>query len=267
MRRLIRAILFTLGLLVVVAVAGLVAVILLADKAVKSTVETAGTKALKVGVSVGKANASILTGAIGLQDTTIANPPGFQGSALVKLQRVDATVDTKSLFGTEVLIKDMKLDNMEVFLEQKGLQNNLYQVIEPLRKPHQPTGRSLVIDSLEIANVTVHVGMPAVPGQTQGVELKLASIKMGDLGRNEKMDMAVLISKIALAVAEGITQQGGGILPQGVTGQVGSVLDKALDIGKTIFTPGAKTSDGKQQDSLGKTITDGVIDLFGGKKK
>jgi hypothetical protein len=267
MKKLLRAILFLVAVLIVLALAGVVGVILFADKAVKTAVETAGTKTLNVGVKVGKANASILAGAVGLQEITVGNPAGYQGAALLKLKQVDLKADTKSLLTKEMLIKDMKLDGMEVFVEQKGLQNNLYEVIKPLREPHKPTGKSLVIDNLEITNVTVHVSMPAIPGQPQAPDLKLASIKMGDLGRSEKMDTAVLIGKILLAVASGIAEQGGGILPKETVGQLGGVLDKAIDVGKTILTPGGKTPDGKQKDSLGKTVTDGIKDLIGGKKK
>jgi len=76
----------------------------------------------------------------------------------------------------------------------------------------------------------------------------------------------VLISKILLAVAAGIAEQGGNILPKETIGDLGSILDKAIDIGKIIFGPG-KTSDGQQKDSLGKSAIDGIKDLFGGKKK
>jgi hypothetical protein len=267
MRKLIRAILFVITLVVVLAVAGLVVAILFTDKAVKTVVEKAGTKTLNVPVWVGRANASLLSGDVRLQDITIANPPGYEGAALVKLQRVDLQADVGSVLGKQVLIKDMKLQNMEVFIEQKGLQNNLYQVIKPLREPHEPTGKGLVIDNLEITNVTVHAGLTALPGQTPGVDLKLASIRMVDVGRNEKVDTAVLISKILLAVAAGIAEQGGGILPKETIGDLGSILDKAIDIGKIIFGPGDKTQEGQQKDSLGKSAIDGIKDLFGGKKE
>ncbi|MCL5281330.1 MAG: AsmA family protein [Planctomycetes bacterium] len=266
MRRLLRAIVFLITLVVVLAVAGGVVAILFTDKAVKTVVERAGTKTLNVPVQVGKANASLLSGDVRLQDITIANPPGYQGAALVRLQRVDLQADVGSVLGKQVLIKDMKLQNMEVFIEQKGLQNNLYQVIKPLREPHEPTGKGLVIDNLEITDVTVHAGLTALPGQTPSVDLKLASIRMVDVGRNEKVDTAVLISKILLAVAAGIAEQGGGILPKETLGDLGSILDKTLDLGKIIFGPG-QTSDGRQKDSLGKDAMDGIKDLFGGKKK
>jgi hypothetical protein len=267
MKKLLRVILFAIVFVIVLGVIGIVAVILFADKAVKTAVETAGTRTLNVAVTVGKANASVLSGTVGLQDITVANPAGYQGPVLLKLKQVDIKADAMSLLSNEMLIKDMKLDNMEVFVEQKGLQNNLYQVIKPLREPRKPTGKTLVIDNLEIANITVHVSMPAIPGQAQSMDLTLASIKMGDLGRGEKMDTAVLIGKVLLAVASGIAEKGGGILPKETVGELGSVLDKALDLGKTIFTPGAKTPDGQQKDSLGKSVTDGIKDLLGGKKK
>lgn len=267
MRRLIKAILFLLVVLIVLAVVGVVGVILFADRAVKTAVETAGTRTLNVGVTVGKANASLLAGAVGLREITVANPAGYQGPALLKLHQVDIKADTASLLSKEMLIKDLKLDNMELFIEQKGLQNNLYQVIKPLRQPHEPTGKSLVIDTLEITNITVHVSVPAIPGQAQAMDLKLASIRMVDLGRSEKMDTAVLIGKILLAVAQGVAEQGGGILPKETIGDLSSVLDKAIDIGKIIFGPGGKTPDGQPKDSLGKTVTDGIKDLLGGKKK
>jgi hypothetical protein len=266
-KKLIRAISFFLTTIIVLAVVGVVGAFLFANKAVKTAVETAGTRTLNVGVTVGKAKASVLSGVVDLRDITVANPPGYQGPALLKLQQVDLKADTGSLLSSEILIKDMKLDNMEVFVEQKGLQNNLYEVIKPLREPHRPTGKGLVIDNLEIENVTVHVNPLSIPGQPQSVDFKLASIRMTELGRDEKMDIAVLISKIVLAVAEGIAQQGGGILPKDTVGNLGSILDKALDIGKIIFGPGGKTPDAQPRDSLGKTVTDGLKDLFGGKKK
>lgn len=265
MRKLIRRIRSLVVLLLVLTIVGAAGIFFFANQAVKTAVEKAGSKTLSVDVTIAKAKASVFSGAVGLQEITVANPPGYQGPALLKLQLVNLTADTKSLLSKEILIKDMKLDNMEVFVEQKGLQNNLYQVIKPLREPQRPTGKGLVIDNLEIKNVTVHVNPLSIPGQAQSMSFKLASIRMTELGRSEKMDTAVLISKIVLAVAEGIAQQGGGILPKETMGDLGSILDKALDIGKIIFAPGGETPDGKQTDSLGKTVTDGLKDLLGSK--
>lgn len=267
MRRLIKAILFLVVVLVVLAVVGIVGAVLFADRVVRTAVETAGTRTLNVRVDVGRANASLLSGTVGLHEITVANPAGYQGAALLTLQQVNLQADAGSLLGNQVLIRDIQLDTMEVFIEQKGLQNNLYQVIRPLREPRRPTGKSLVIDNLEITNITVHVSLTTIPGQAKTVDLKLAPIRMVELGRDERMDTAVLTGKIVLAVAKGIAEQSGGILPKETIGDLGAILDKAIDIGKIILGPGGRTPDGGQRDSLGQSVTEGIKDLFGGPKK
>ena len=267
MRKLIKRIRFIIVMLAVLVVGGAVAVALLADKAVQTAVEKAGTKTLNVGVKVGKAHAGILQGTVDLQNITVANPAGFQGVALLTLQRVNIAADTRSLLSSQVHIKDMRLANMEVFVEQKVLQNNLYDVIKPLRQPGKPTGKSLLIDNLEIANITVHASLSGIPGKPQTAQFTLGNITMTDIGRNEKVDTAVLIGKILLAVAAGVAQQGGDILPNETLGEITGILDKAIDIGKIIFGPAGKTPDGWQQDSLGKSVTEGIKDLLSGKKK
>ncbi len=265
-RKLLKAVLFLVVVLVVLAVVGVVAVALFADKIVQTAVERAGTSALSVNVDVGDADASILRGSVGLQKISVGNPAGFQGPALLTLERVNVTADAGSLLSDEVHITDMRLVNMEVFVEQKGLQNNLYEVIKPLHQPHEPTGKRLLIDTLEISNITVHASLTGIPGKPETAQFTLGNITMTDLGRDERMDTAVLISKIILAVAAGVAEQGGGILPKETVGEISGVLDKAIDIGRMIFGS-PRSSEPNRSGDLGKSVTEGLQDLLGGKKK
>jgi hypothetical protein len=267
MKRIRSVIVLLLVVIVVLIVAAAAGVFVFADRVVRSAVESAGTKTLNVAVNVGQAHVSILTGTVDLQNISVANPPGFQGPSLLKLQRVDVAANPRSLLTNDVIIKDMRLDNMEVFVEQKGLQNNLSDVIKPLRQPHEPTGKSLVIDNLELTNVTVHTSLTGLPGQPQSASFTLPKITMTEVGRNEKVDMAMLIGKVLLAVAAGVVQKGGDILPKDTVNEISGMLDKAVDIGKTIFAPAGTGPDGKPQDSLGRSVTDGLKNLLGGKKK
>lgn len=272
MRKLLKVILTVVIVLVVLAVAGVIGVAIFADRMVKTAVESAGTKTLNVPVEVGEADASILGGSVGLQGLSVANPKGYAGPALLTLQAVNVKADTGSFFGDEVVIQNMTLNGMEVFVEQKGLQNNLYEVIQPLRQPREPTGKRLIIDNLTISEILVHISLPALPGQQpQTTGFKIAPITMTDLGRDERMDTAVLISKVLLAVAAGIAKQSGGILPEETLGEITGVLDKAIDLGRTIFG-GQKTDDqtGQTKDGagdLGQKATEAFKDIFGGKKK
>jgi len=243
MKKFIRAILSVIVGLVVLAIVGVVGAALLTNAAVKKAVERAGTRTLDVPVHIEKAKASLLSGLATLQKMEVANPEGYEGPLLMTLRTVDVAADSGSLLRDTMLIHEMRLDGMEVFVEQNGLQNNLYEVIEPLRRPHEPTGKSLVIDKLTIDNIVVHVAMPSLTGQSQGKELRIAPITMTDLGRHEPMDTTLLISKVVLAVAAGVAEEGGGILPQETIGEISGVLDKAIDIGRIIFGGGKKSED------------------------
>jgi hypothetical protein len=265
-RKLTKAVVFIVVVLIVLAVVGIVGVFVFADRVVASAVKSAGSNILHVGVDVGGADVSILSGSVDLQNIAVANPPGYEGPTLLKLQRVDVAADGRSLLTDEVRIRTMTLDNMEVFIEQKGLQNNLYQVIEPLREPHEATGKRLIIDSLEINDITVHASLTGIPGRPPSASFTLPRIAMTELGRSEKMDTAMLIGKVLLAVAAGIAEHDGDILPKDTMKDLTGILDKAFDIGRIILGPG-QSNEPNQQKDLGKTVTEGLQNLLGGNKK
>ncbi len=258
MKKLVRSIVRLLLVLVVVVVLGAIAVSLFADNAVRVAVEKAGTKALDVPVRIEKAKLSIIGGTLGLQDLTVANPPGYRQKTLLDLTRGDIRVDTKSLLSDTIAIKDIKLDGMKVTLEQKGLDNNLREVIKSLREDRTTSGKKLYVDNLEITNISVDVKLLPIPGQVDTLTFKLAPVKMADLGRSEPMDLATLTTKILLAVAAGIAKQGGDVLPKDMVTGLTSVLGKALDIGRILFGNGstAGSGQGRAAEELGKGIRD-----------
>jgi hypothetical protein len=197
----------------------------------------------------------------------VANPPGYQGKTLLDLTRGDLRVDTKSLLSDTITIEDIKLDGMTVAIEQKGLDNNLHEVIKSLRKDRTTSGKKLLVDNLEITNIAVDVKLLPIPGQADTLAFKVAPIKMTDLGRSEPLDVATLTTTILLAVAAGIAEQGGDVLPQDmITGLTGA-LDKALDIGRVIFGNGQKTGSAleKGAEELGRGIAEGLKGLLGPK--
>jgi hypothetical protein len=179
---------------------------------------------------------------------------------LLKLNRGDIKVQIRSLLADEVLIRDMQLDGMDLVLEQRGLGNNLQDIIKAAKRKGEPSGKRLYVDNLELTNVTVNVKLLPVPGKADTMTLKLAPIKMTDLGRNETLDVATLTSKIILAVAGGIAEQGTGVLPKEMISGLTSVLDTALDLGKVILDTGAGTTEGIQKgvEDIGKGITEGL---------
>jgi uncharacterized protein involved in outer membrane biogenesis len=261
MRKLLKSLKLLLIVVVVLIVIAAIAASLFANSAVRVAVETAGTKALSVGVELDAAKLSILTSSLSLRDLTVANPPGYQHETLLQLQDGDIEVRTKSLLTDEVLIKDIQLDGMDLVLEQRGLGNNLQDIIKAAKRgAGEPSGKKLYVDNLELKNVTVNVKLLPVPGKIDTVTLKLAPIKMTDLGRNETLDIATLTSKIILAVAAGIAEQGTGVLPKEMISGLTTVLDTALGLGKVILDTGVGATEGLQKgvEDIGKGVTEGI---------
>jgi hypothetical protein len=273
LRKVLTIILVVIVALIVVAV---VLVNLFADRAVKIGIETAGTKALNVGVSVDDVKLSIMAGKLALGNLVINNPPGYQYDKLLRLQNAKIEVDIRSLLSDTVNIKEIKLDGAEVTLEQKGITgNNLQDIIKSLPSAPkteagaQPSGKKLHIANLELSNVTVKAKLLPIPGKVDTVTLKLAPIKMTNLGGDNKLDTAALSSKILWAIADGVAKQGAGILPDEMLGSLKSTLAKTAELGKEVLKTGESLGKDviKTTEDLGKGVTEGLKDLLKPKKE
>ena len=179
----------------------------------------------------------------------------------MKLGGADVKVNIGSLMSDKVDINHIILDNIEVSIEQKGLSTNLNDILKSLPKSEeqaqqQAPGKKLHIKTLEINNVSVTAKLLPIPGKSSAVTFKIAPIKMADLGSDNKMDMAALTSKILAAIAEGVAQQGAGLLPADVTGSIKSELGSAEHLLQGV---------GSKAGETGKKISEGVLGIF--KKK
>ena len=236
-------------LVVLVLVVSIVVLIhFFGNSALKAGIETAGSKALNVGVSVGDVDLSIVGGKISLQKLAIDNPPDYQHDKLLEVGNARIAVDIGSLLTDTVEIKEIVLDEINLVIEQNGLtSNNLQDIIKAIPKtedePEDKTEtatKKLHIGNLEITNVTVKAKLLPVPGKTDTVTLKLKPIRMTDLGSDNKLDAAKLSGKILLAIAAGVAEQGVGILPEGITDTMKTTLGKVSEVGKTVSEEGRK---------------------------
>ena len=116
----------------------IIAINLFADRAIKIGIETAATKALDVGVDVKDVDLSILGGSLSLQELVINNPPGYAHDNLLVLNKARVAVNIKSLMSDTVNIKEIKLDGVNIVMEQKGLTSNLQDIIKNIQKKAKP---------------------------------------------------------------------------------------------------------------------------------
>ncbi len=276
MKKTLKALRIVLLVIVILVVAVVVVVGLFANRAVKIGIEAAATKTLNVGVTIDDVDLSIMGGKLALQNLLINNPPGYEHDKLLELKDAKIAVDIKSLLSDVVHIREIKLDGVDVVLEQRGISgNNLQDVIKAIpsgaeaQGEPEAAGKKLHIDNLEISNVTVKVKLLPVPGKADTVTLKLSPIKMTNLGSDNKLDTAALSGKILLAIARGVAEQGIGVLPKEMVDTMKLTLGKTIDVSKMVIEGGEDIGKGliKGTEDVGRGIAEGLKGLLRPKKE
>lgn len=263
--KIIKGIIAAIVVLIVVIIA---LIAMFGNRALKTGIETAGSKTLNVDVTLEKISLSIFAGAVELNDLIIANPEGYQNPNLLEAGRVKVDVELASLMSDTVNIEDMIFEDITIVVEQKGLTNNLQEILdsmpkadedaEPVEKEpaeEEKPAKNLVIKNLELNDIQVKVKLLPLPGKADTIPLKLAPIKMTDLGTDSKLDMAKLTAKILVAIAEGIAKDGVGLIPDDIIGPMKDVLGEGA---------GALIESGKELLENGKGAGNGIIESIKG---
>lgn len=249
---------------------------LAAERIMKIGIETAGTRALNVGVTIDDVELSILGGKAVIENLTVSNPPGYNIDNLLELGKARVQLDVGSLMGDTVNIDEIMLDGVNLSIEQKGLSNNLHDVMSSIPKSKTEAadskGKKLRIKNLEITNITVNVKVLPLPGHADTIPLKLSRITMTNLGGDEKLSTARLTRTILLVLADSVAQQGAGILPDGIIGPIKSKLDMLKAVPGVVseeakkFLEGAKDigQSGKKVIDTGTDLGKGITDAFKG---
>jgi hypothetical protein len=194
---------------------------------------------------------SIVSGKLVLQNFLIGNPPAYQHDNLLVLKNTEIEVEAKSLLSDVVNIRQIRIDHVDVIIEQHSVsENNLHDVLQAASETDE--WKKLRVDNLEISDITVKVDLMN-SGQTEPVTLELSPIRMTNLGRDNKMDIAALLKKIIVAIADSIVEEGIGVLPTDIVGTMTSTLRKTIDLGTRIM-------EGKED--IGREITEGLRNLL-----
>jgi len=253
-------------LLLIIAGAGIV---FFGERAVKSGVEAAASDALGVAVDIKEVDLSIVGGKVTIKGLRVQNPPRYEHKNLLEMDEASVTTNIRSLATDTVRIEKVGLDGMNLVIEQKGLSNNLNEVIDSLKSKEKargkPSGKKLQIDQLEITNTVVLVKLIPVPGTADTIRLPLAPIRMTNLGSDKEIDTGVLAGKIMTAIAAGVAEQGVDVLPREMLKTINSTLGKTIDLGKKAAEKGKDVLDSGKE--IGTEIIEGVKGILKPKKK
>jgi len=253
--------------LVVLLVAAVVLFTLFGNRALKMGIETAGTKTLKVPVSLKDINLSLLGGSVEMKNLAIGNPEGYQHPDLLTMGRGYVKLKAASLFSNTIEIDTIQLDKIGLVIEQKGIKtNNLQEIMAALPKPESTgepetgkQGKNLLIRELLINGAEVKVKLLPVPGKADTLTLRLTPIRLENLGTDEPIDTAKLTGIVLKALAKGIAEQGKDLLPMDI---IGPLTEQLAAQGQKIIQAGKEGVDAVLE--TGKGIIEGGADV--GKK-
>jgi hypothetical protein len=272
--------------LVIIILVLVIAVMAVGDRVVKVAVETAATKTLNVGVTVDEVEISPFKGRVEMEDLVVNNPPGYETDNLMQLGEIKVAAKIKELMGDPIKVSEIKLERLQVTLEQKGMTNNLNDMLNSIKKsedkkPEKKTSKDLQVGRLEINDISVRAKLLPIGGKENLTTFKIDPIVIDDFGPNNKVDMARLTGIIMTAVVKGVIKQGAGELPQQMLGSLESGLGAATTIfkaGSSIMLEqgkdtGAKVLEGgkeagekvlEESKDLGEGIIEGIGEGIGG---
>ena len=303
LKKLLLILIATPILLIVIAVVG---VYLYANSIAKSQIQTQATRALGVTTTLGSASVGILSGKFGISGLKVANPQGYTPDKFMSLDDGKVAITLSSLMKDTIVVPTFSLDTIEVNLQKKDGKAN-YQVImdnlaklskggEP-SKPAEGGGKKFIINDLTIRHVVVKAdlsGMTGPVGQVLhgggNVTIPIEEIRLQNVGKDTGSGMggsgvtvAQLTSLVVQAVMAAAAENGKGILPADILGEIkgglnqigglagvgvqviGKAGEAAQQIGGAL--QGAAQEGVKQLEKAGEGLGDKLKEVLPGKKK
>jgi hypothetical protein len=232
------------------------------DGILKYAIKTAVKQQLNVDASAAMVSLSIFSGNVTISNLKIGNPPGYQYKNVLEANSISVTTSISSLLSNPVEINDITIDGVTMVIEQKGMTNNLSDILKSMPKPQQTEtktaepakkGKSVHISTVNMKNLGVTAKLLPIPGKSDALTLRIASIHLSNLG-GEKSSLGDVVGKIFAAISAEIAAKGAGILPSDLTGSIqnaGKSFESATESIKGLFKPtdkpaGSSTDQGTQ---------------------
>jgi len=272
-----KIIVVVLAVLLVLILAAVLAFKLYGDQLIRTGVIAGAQKALQVDVRLEGVGLKLLAGEASLTNLEIDNPEGYNNPTFLKLGHAYVDLGVSTLLSDTVEIETVQLEDINLVIEQKGMTNNLKDILNNLPKSspaesetkpaEEGAGKNLRIKVLEIKNVQVEAKLLPIPGRADQVKLPPINIRLENVGTGEKIDMAGLITKIISEISKAIAEQGKNLLP---TDMIGSLTDELSKQGQQLLQSGQEAGQQLLEGTkdIGKGATDavkGIGDIF--KKK
>jgi uncharacterized protein involved in outer membrane biogenesis len=230
--------------LIVVIIVGVIAVFFYIDQIAKTAIERGSTYALGVDTKLDSADVGVFSGQLKLKILNVDNPEGFAADHFLNLSGGDMQVTLNSLRQDVVRVPYLRLTGADISLEKKSGQANYRVILDNLKKLQgdQPSeGKRFIIDELVIRDLKVNVdllGIKEVAQVTQAMVPKIAEIKLTEVGAKDGRGVTIseLSGLVLKAMLASIAEQGSGLIPEDMLGDLRGKLSELADLDKLAQT-------------------------------
>ena len=277
MKKLLIAMLIFVVLIVLTAIG----VFVYLDTAAKAAVEKGGTYATGVTTTLKSADVKPFAGQFAMDGLNVANPDGYDTKHFMTLASGDVALSLGSLMDDTIRLPHLKLSDIDMNLVKKDGKANYQTILDNLKKlsPEKPdpNAKKYVIETVDIRNVNVHVNMLG-----QNVDVPIETITLKNVGTGgQGVDIAQLSGVLIKSIFTAVVQQGGGLIPTDLLGDLtkglGDLanLDKLGEIADIGGEIAGKAGDAAQQaadeakkkaEELANKAKEGLGGILGGDK-
>lgn len=233
------------------------------DSLIKTAVEKYGSEVTKTEVTLNKVEISLSSGAGKLSGLKMGNPAGFKSDSAFTLGEISVSLDTASLGGDTVVIKEIVIGAPDVTYEIGSNGSN----IDAIRKnvdsyvggsggssggdKAEGDGTKLIIENLYIRDGKVNVSASALGGKKLGAPLPTIHLK--DIGKDSGgATPAEVTEKIIKSITDAATKAVGTLdLDKLLGGATGAAKD-AMEKGKGMMEKGKEGVGGTIKNLFGK---------------
>ncbi len=182
--------------LVVVLIAVVVFVATSLDGIIKTAVEKVGSSVTQVDVRLDKARIELVKGAGELSGLSIGSPAGFEADSVFELGNIRLVLDTESLTGDVIVIRELVIVEPIVTYELTSKGSNIQALQKNLQKSSgaksgeaesaddasEAGGKKLVIERLSIEGGKVNVVSALLK---EPLHASLAKVELHDIGKQK----------------------------------------------------------------------------------
>lgn len=205
------------ALVVVLAIAGLVALFFSLGGIVKKGVESVGPMVTKVDVKLGGANVSPFSGNGQLSGLVVGNPEGFKTPSAIKVGEVSVGVKPGSVFSDKVVVTSVRVINPEITFEGSLKGSNLSKILDNVNAAaasagggggSSGSGKKLQVDEFVISGAKVNLSATMLGGKA--VTVPLPDIRLADLGQGPNgITAGELTQKVMKELMQEVTKAAG----------------------------------------------------------